>query len=166
MFEAEKLDIDRQPIDLTALTTEVVQAQQLQAEKLQARISFEPPLEGIYVKGDRLHLMSVLYNLLDNALKYRSENPDIIVGLSQQGQQVIWTVQDNGPGIAPEYRAKIFEKFFRVPQGDRHDIKGYGLGLSYVHEVVQKHGGTISVDCEPGKGCIFTVSLPVENNPL
>ncbi len=165
MFEAEKLEIERQLIDLTALTSEVVQAQQLQAEKLYATIRWQSPPQSIYVKGDRLHLMSVLYNLLDNALKYRSDHPVIEVGLTQQGQKVAWTVKDNGPGIAAEYREKIFEKFFRVPQGDRHDIKGYGLGLSYVSEVVQKHGGTINADCEPGNGCIFTVNLPVENNP-
>lgn len=164
MFEAEKLEIEKQAIDLCSLTAEVVQAQQLQAEKFHAKITWQAPPQSVLVKGDRLHLMSVLYNLLDNALKYRSEHPEIEVGLRQIDGRALWWVRDNGPGIAQEYQGKIFEKFFRVPQGDRHDTKGYGLGLSYVHEVVHKHGGAIQVDCEPGKGCTFTVNLPVEIN--
>jgi two-component system phosphate regulon sensor histidine kinase PhoR len=162
MFEAEKLEMDNQTVDMTEITQEVVQSQQLQAEKLGTHIQWKAPGLPVRVKGDRLHLMSVLYNLIDNALKYRSKNPEIKVSLAQEGEKVLWRVEDNGPGIAAEYKQRVFEKFFRVPQGDRHDIKGYGLGLSYVHEVVQKLGGTISVESEPGKGCIFTVALPVE----
>jgi two-component system phosphate regulon sensor histidine kinase PhoR len=164
MFEAEKLDIDKHPVDLAAITAEVLQAQQLQADKIGAVLQWNLPGMPVMVKGDKLHLMSVLYNLLDNAMKYRSQNPEIKVYMERKGEKVYWSVQDNGPGIAAEYKARVFEKFFRVPQGDRHDIKGYGLGLSYVHDVVQKHGGTISVESEPGKGSIFTVELPVIND--
>ena len=160
MFEADKLELDAAPADLGQLTTEVIQAQQLQAGKVHAIIHWAPPDATVVVKGDRLHLMSVLYNLLDNALKYRSERPEIWVTLAQQGHDAIWTIRDNGPGIAAEYRQKVFEKFFRIPNGDRHDVKGYGLGLSYVHEVVQKMGGTIGVDSDAGKGCTFTIKLP------
>lgn len=163
LFEADKLDLNQQSVDLVQLTREVVQAQQLQAEKTGGRIYFSAPEETCVVTGDRLHLMSVLYNLLDNALKYRNNPPVIQVSLNKRGNDIRWVVQDNGPGIAAEYKDRIFEKFFRVPQGDRHDAKGYGLGLSYVHEVVQKHGGTITVDSEPGKGCTFTVTLPAQN---
>jgi two-component system phosphate regulon sensor histidine kinase PhoR len=163
MFEAEKLELDKHPVDLATITQEVVQAQQLQAEKIGAVIQWQSPSEPCIIKGDKLHLMSVLYNLLDNSMKYRSENPEIKVAMERKGDKIYWSVQDNGPGIAAEYKARVFEKFFRVPQGDRHDIKGYGLGLSYVHDVVQKHGGIISVDSEPGKGSIFTVELPLMN---
>lgn len=163
MFEADKLELDRQSVDLVQLTREVVQTQQLQAEKSGGMICWSAPEETCVVSGDRLHLMSVLYNLLDNALKYRNNPPVIQVSLNKRGNDIRWVVQDNGPGIAAEYRDRIFEKFFRVPQGDRHDAKGYGLGLSYVQEVVQKHGGTITVDSEPGKGCTFTVTLPAQN---
>lgn len=162
MFEADKLQLETQPVDLGRLTTEVVQSQQLQADKQHANIRWQQPANPVMVKGDRLHLMSVLYNLLDNALKYCDKQPEIEIGLEQTGNNIRWTVKDNGPGIAAEYRTKVFEKFFRVPQQDRHDVKGYGLGLSYVYEVVQKHGGAISVDSEPGKGCTFMVTLPAE----
>ena len=71
------------------------------------------------------------------------------------------SVKDNGAGIAPEYRQKIFEKFFRIPAGDKHNIKGYGLGLSYVAHIVQQHHGAITLQSEPGHGCEFIVKLPV-----
>lgn len=162
MFEADKLQMESQAIDLSRLTTEVVQSQQLQADKQGAMIGWHEPALAIMIKGDRLHLMSVLYNLLDNALKYCDQPPQIEISLEQSGNTIFWKVKDNGPGIAAEYRTKVFEKFFRVPQHDRHDVKGYGLGLSYVHEVVQKHGGHIKVESEPGKGCTFIVTLPAQ----
>jgi two-component system phosphate regulon sensor histidine kinase PhoR len=161
MFEADKLEMDAAPISLNELTQEVLQAQQLQATQTGASITWTNPGEPIMVKGDKLHLMSVMYNLLDNAMKYRSAHPEIVVSLAKEGNDAVLKVKDNGPGIAAEYRNKVFEKFFRIPTGDRHDVKGYGLGLSYVHEVVQKHGGTIKVESEPGKGSTFIVKLPV-----
>lgn len=161
MFEADKLEMDAAPISLNELTQEVLQAQQLQATQTGASITWTNPGEPIMVKGDKLHLMSVMYNLLDNAMKYRSAYAEIVVTLAKEGSDAVIKVKDNGPGIAAEYRNKVFEKFFRVPTGDRHDVKGYGLGLSYVHEVVQKHGGSIKVESEPGKGCTFIVKLPV-----
>lgn len=160
MFEADKMEFDSTPISLNNLTQEVLQAQQLQATQTGATITWTNPGEPVMVKGDKMHLMSVLYNLLDNAMKYRSAHPEIEVTLSKEGTDATLKVKDNGPGIAAEYRTKVFEKFFRVPTGDRHDVKGYGLGLSYVHEVVQKHGGSIKVESEPGKGCTFIVKLP------
>ena len=162
MFEADKLQMESQTIDLARLTTEVVQSQQLQADKQGATISWQEPALAVTVTGDRLHLMSVLYNLLDNALKYCDKKPQIEISLELHGNNILWKVKDNGPGIAAEYRTRVFEKFFRVPQLDRHDVKGYGLGLSYVHEVVQKHGGNIKVESEPGKGCTFIVTLPAQ----
>lgn len=160
MFEADRLQMESQTIDLGRLTTEVVQSQQLQAGKQGATIAWQEPALAIQVKGDKFHLMSVLYNLLDNALKYCDKQPQIEITIENAGNTVLWKVKDNGPGIDAQYRTKVFEKFFRVPQHDRHDVKGYGLGLSYVHEVVQKHGGHIKVESEPGKGCTFIVTLP------
>jgi two-component system phosphate regulon sensor histidine kinase PhoR len=103
----------------------------------------------------------VLYNLLDNALKYSNQNPVIEVKLSELPNDIIeLKIADNGIGIAKEYRQKIFEKFFRVPTGDKHNTKGYGLGLSYVSEIVHRHMGIITVDSELEKGTTFTVMLP------
>ncbi|MBL0274438.1 MAG: ATP-binding protein [Chitinophagaceae bacterium] len=93
------------------------------------------------MQGDRLHLLSVVFNLLDNALKYSPGEPSIQIELNGDDKNVELSIKDNGIGIATEYQPKVFEKFFRVPAGDTHNTKGYGLGLSYVAHVVEKHKG-------------------------
>lgn len=160
LFESGKWQLEMKDVDLSGLTQEVLQAQQLQVSRVKGTLEFVQAKNPIWVKGDKIHLMSVLYNLIDNAIKYRREVPHIIIQLEESEKQVVWKVTDNGLGIDEKFTEKIFEKFFRVPQGDRHDVKGYGLGLSYVSEVVQKHGGKILVQSEPGKGSTFTIVLP------
>ena len=112
------------------------------------------------IEADRLHMTSVLYNLLDNALKYSKENPVINIHITDRTTYIELAVTDNGIGIAPEYRYKVFEQFFRVPGGDRHNIKGYGLGLSYVSHIAQRHMGFIEVESELNQGSTFSVKLP------
>ena len=132
----------------------------LQFQKNKATISFKTAGEPFHIHADRLHITSVIYNLLDNALKYGGSKPEIKVELAATPQEFKLRVEDNGIGISLEYANKVFEKFFRVPSGDHHNIKGYGLGLSYAAHVVHQHGGTISVDSQPGKGSAFTIKLP------
>jgi two-component system, OmpR family, phosphate regulon sensor histidine kinase PhoR len=108
-------------------------------------------------------LLSVVFNLLDNALKYGKENLAVAVSIAATDKEVVLTVADNGIGIPAEYRDKVFEKFFRVPHGDTHNAKGYGLGLSYVAQVVEKHNGTIEIKSDAGKGSAFIITLPKQN---
>jgi signal transduction histidine kinase len=96
---------------------------------------------------------------LDNALKYSKKNPQIAIQLFDLGNKIQLVIKDNGIGIASEYQDKIFEKFFRVPTGNIHNIKGYGLGLSYVASVVQGHGGKIEVESKSGEGSCFKIEL-------
>lgn len=110
---------------------------------------------------DKDHLFNALHNLLDNANKYSPKKPEIIVSTFDTNKGIGISIKDNGIGISKSYQKKIFEKLFRVPTGDVHDIKGFGLGLSYVKSVVDKHNGSISVESEPGKGSIFTIVLPI-----
>ena len=112
------------------------------------------------LSGDRLHLMSVIYNLLDNALKYSPQDPEIEINLREAIEAVELEVRDNGLGISEEYQNKIFEKFFRVPTGNTHHIKGHGLGLSYVASVIRKHEGDISLKSRIGEGSRFIIQLP------
>ena len=112
------------------------------------------------MSGDRLHLASVVFNLLDNALKYAGPQPGIRVELRHTAGAVQLVVHDNGPGIPAEYQSRVFEKFFRVPTGDRHEVKGHGLGLSYVAQVLRQHGGHIRLSSPPGEGTSFWVELP------
>jgi K+-sensing histidine kinase KdpD len=102
--------------------------------------------------GDRLHLLSVVFNLVDNALKYSPENPDIKIAVEEKENNVELRVADNGVGIPDEYKTKVFEKVFPCTGGNVHNIKGYGLGLSYAASVVKKHGGTIEAKNNEGGG--------------
>ena len=114
------------------------------------------------VEGDRVHLTNVVFNLLDNAIKYSPDSPEITLGTAgSNGTVSIW-VKDNGIGISRENLKKVFDRLYRVPTGNIHDVKGFGLGLNYVKIIVEKHGGTVSVDSTPGKGSTFTVTIPTQ----
>ena len=109
---------------------------------------------------DKLHIHGVLVNLIDNSLKYNQMKPKISIGIYQNEKETKLTIDDNGIGIPDEYHNKVFDKFFRVPTGDKHNVKGYGLGLNYAALVMQHHGGSISVDNLDGGGCRFTLIFP------
>lgn len=161
MFEQDKMELRKESIDMKQVVQEVLQSMKLQFEKSKASVNIDMEAEHATVSGDRLHLLSVMYNLIDNALKYCKEKPEINIQLLQHDNALRVSVQDNGIGIPAEYRSKVFDKFFRVPHGDTHNIKGYGLGLSYVAEVVHKHGGAIEVQAGPTGGSVFVVTLPL-----
>jgi two-component system phosphate regulon sensor histidine kinase PhoR len=174
LFENKEIELNMSMVDLAELAAEVIASMRLQMEKagaiVQLTISEGARTTGtglghaadgrFLVKIDRAHISSVLSNLLDNALKYRKESPAITVHLSF-GTGVNIIVTDNGIGIPSAYIDRVFEKFFRVPSGDRHNIKGYGLGLSYVHHIITKHKGTITVESKESKGTVFTIKLPI-----
>lgn len=159
MFENREIELQQSPVDLRDITQEVISSMRLQMEKRKAVCQLEVTGNPI-VKGDKMHLLSVVYNLLDNALKYSTDKPVVNVSIHADTQDVHLQVKDNGIGIPSEYTGKIFDKFFRVPHGDVHTAKGYGLGLSYVWQVVQKHGGSIEVFSNPGEGTTFSIHLP------
>jgi len=129
-------------------------------EKRKADVAYKKEGTGFVVEGSHTHLTNVIYNLIDNALKYSPGKPVIRIHLTAKADKLILSVTDNGIGIQPEFQKKVFEKFFRVPAGDVHNVKGYGLGLSYVSAVVKDHGGSVNIDSAPGQGSCFTVSLP------
>jgi len=159
MFEKKEIELKYEMLDLKGVVDEVVSSMRLQIEKHHAIVS--TIVDGdTHLQGDRLHLLSVVFNLLDNALKYGNGNIAIKFDLKEKGNEVELAVADNGIGISPEYKDKVFEKFFRVPLGNTHNTKGYGLGLSYVSHVVQRHRGKIEVESRPGLGSKFIITLP------
>jgi two-component system phosphate regulon sensor histidine kinase PhoR len=161
MFEKKEMELKKESFDMQELINEVLNIMKLQFEKYYASVNVKTEGDNFTIEADRLHITSVLYNLLDNALKYSRENPVIEIQLSALPRDIIeLKVSDNGIGIAREYKRKIFDKFFRVPMGDHHNTKGYGLGLSYVSEIVHRHMGFIVVDSELDKGTTFTIKLP------
>jgi len=112
------------------------------------------------VEVDKLHFTNVIHNLLDNAIKYSEASPVISVSTLNQGKNFIIEVKDNGIGISSENRKKIFHRFYRVPTGNLHDVKGFGLGLNYVKLIVKAHKGKITVQSDPNGGSTFTIVLP------
>lgn len=159
MFEKKELEFIYEDINLEEIVREVLLSLKLQFEKYQAAVTLNAT-GNLHLKGDRIHLQSVVFNLLDNALKYGKEKPVIHIELLDKETEIVFTVKDNGIGIAPVYKEKVFEKFFRVPHGDTHNAKGYGLGLSYAAQVIQKHKGCITVESQLGSETTFIIHLP------
>jgi len=159
MFEKKEIELRVEALDLRELAGEVTSSMRLQFERRQAIVHTEA--EGdTTLRGDRLNLVSVIFNLVDNALKYSEGNPQIRISVLDAQDHVTLSVEDQGIGVPQEYRKRIFEKFFRVPHGNVHNAKGYGLGLSYVAHVVERHRGSIRVEPNQPQGSRFVITLP------
>ncbi len=132
----------------------------LQIEQRGGEVDLHFEADQEVVEADELHLTNIVYNLLDNALKYSLENPHITLSTRSLPEGVSITVSDKGIGMTKDEASRIFEKFYRVPTGNRHDVKGFGLGLSYVKKIIDQHHGQIMVESQPGKGSSFEVIIP------
>lgn len=160
-LEGGDLELARARLDGNRLVAEVCRAFTLQVEGRQGRLECQLMQEAAPLWGDRLHLESVLNNLLDNALKYSPGTPEIRVETARQGSDLVITVADRGGGVARHDRRRVFEPYYRCPTGNRHDVKGYGLGLSTVRLLVEAHGGRVGLEGNPGGGTRVTVRLPL-----
>jgi signal transduction histidine kinase len=161
MFDSGKMELFPEALDLNALVDEVLQSMQLQLEKAGAQVQWHPSAGALPLVADKLQLMSVVFNLVDNAVKYSGVSPQITLTTQKDEKGAVLTVSDKGIGIPVAYQRRVFEKFFRVPAGNAHNAKGYGLGLSYVAEVVAKHKGSIQCISQEGEGSRFVVRLPL-----
>ena len=159
-FEANGISFVKELVNMDTIVREVVAALRLAFEKNNLRVTYTPIGNNFEIMGNAMHLTNVAYNLLDNALKYGGKNTNLTVVLKETDAMVEFTVRDYGIGIPPSYQKKIFEKFVRVPTGDIHNVKGYGLGLNYVSNVIKKLGGKIELESEVGKGSSFKIVLP------
>jgi len=146
--------------NLKSLVQEVLTSMQPRFTREQAIVNLEANEEYYYANLDKLHLHGVLINLIDNSLKYAQEKPSINLRIEQTDSLLCLTVSDNGPGIPEAHIHKVFDKFFRVPSGDRHNVKGHGLGLSYAAMVMKQHRGSIRVENLEGGGCAFKLIFP------
>jgi two-component system phosphate regulon sensor histidine kinase PhoR len=154
--------LKQEELNIALLVTEVVNKMDMKIKERQGRVEVEIDNSGDYnFTGDRVHLTNVLYNLMDNAIKYSRENPEITIEVLNVVNQIAIKVSDNGIGIAPEYSKKVFEKLYRVPTGNLHDVKGFGLGLNYVKTIVTRHHGSVEVKSVLGKGSTFIIYLPI-----
>lgn len=159
-LDKSKLNLNLSEVDLNDVISDAAIYISLQVEPRGGTVETELNADPAVVEGDMTHLSSLINNLLDNANKYSPEAPKIIVSTRNVSKGVEVTVKDHGLGMSREARKNIFDRFYRVHTGDRHDVKGFGLGLSYVKTITEVHNGTINVKSEPGKGSSFIVTFP------
>jgi len=152
--------LKRSEFDLHEVIGSAMEKVQLQVEQKQGRLKVELHAKNPVLFADKVHITNIVYNLLDNALKYSKEVPEILISTQNIPNGILLSVQDRGIGISKENVKKVFEQFYRVSTGNVHNVRGFGLGLSYVKAIVQKHGGDVNVESELGKGSIFKVYLP------
>ncbi|NNC83979.1 MAG: HAMP domain-containing histidine kinase [Flavobacteriales bacterium] len=157
-----ELRLKKEHIHLHGLIQEAVDHIRLALNKRQGSITLELKAIEDGLWADEVHVQNIIGNLLDNAMKYSPEDPDIHIQTAKEGEFIRLSVSDKGVGISKEHLKRIFDKLYRVPTGNTHDVKGFGLGLSYVKAVVDKHCGHIEVHSEPGSGSRFDIYLPVD----
>lgn len=159
-LEKNNLTLKRETTDLHELISESVKNNTVALQKKSGKFELCLNSENSLVNIDKLHFSNVLYNLMDNAIKYCTIAPTITITTSSSHHQFTLDVKDNGIGISEDNLKKIFHRFYRVPTGNLHDVKGFGLGLNYVKLVVESHGGKIMVNSKMGSGSTFTILLP------
>ena len=160
VFENKGIEFVLENVAIDRLAEQVIGSMKLLLEKRRITLTYDKTGDRFNLQGAETHLTNVLFNLVDNAIKYSAEGTEVKLQLTSDAREVVVSITDHGIGIPKEYHDKIFEKFFRVPSGDIHNIKGYGLGLSYVAAVIRQHGGTISVTSQVNHGSTFTIKLP------
>ena len=136
----------------------------LQIESKNGKLETEFEDKDIVIEADKLHFTNIIFNLLDNAIKYSKEVPEIRLKTRDLGNSVAISVIDKGIGMSKDEKNRIFEKFYRVSTGNIHNVKGFGLGLSYVKAMLDAQGGKINLASQPGKGSNFTVIFPKKQN--
>ncbi len=153
------------PVELNIhdVIKDVVRNVAMQVRKQGGKIELSLKAKNPIIRADKIHITNVIFNLLDNAIKYSPDGAQIEIISNQTEDGVELLVKDNGVGIPKEYIGKVFERLFRVPTGNVHDVKGFGLGLSYVKTVIERHGGVIYVESEVDKGSTFVVKLKFDS---
>ncbi|RZK19598.1 MAG: HAMP domain-containing histidine kinase [Pedobacter sp.] len=160
-LEKGELKMDNTAVDMNDLIVIVLDSMGLQLQKRDAILNVNTDAERSTVFGDELHLSNVLYNLIDNANKYSSETPEITISTRNTSKNLLIEIADKGIGMTKEQSKRIFDQFYRVPTGNLHDVKGFGLGLNYVQDIIKQVNGTIKVSSEKDKGTTFEISLPL-----
>ena len=161
IFEKGKMSLKIRRLDVHELINTVVKNFIIQVKNRNGQITKNLDADYAIVNVDEVHFANVLLNLLDNALKYSKAQPNIVVSTLNKKNYIAIIVEDNGIGISKENQKRIFEKFYRVPTGNVHNVKGFGLGLSYVKKVVDEHNGKISIESEPNMGTKFEILIPI-----
>ncbi len=160
-LEREHLELNLEEVDVSELIKGLQPSLELKTEEKKGVLHLNLQTDHAWVRADRLHLTNVLHNLVDNGVKYSKSPPNIEVSLSLVNSHVELAVKDQGIGIAPEHQKHIFKKFYRVPTGNVHNVKGFGLGLYYVHTICREHRWKLHLDSEPGRGTTVSIHMPL-----
>lgn len=163
IFDHGELKLKKEEINLHELIETLAQNFLLQIDRRAGKLEFLPEAEDPVITGDTMHITNVVSNLMENAMKYTRQTPLISISTRNEPGKIVLSVSDNGIGISREDQKRIFDKFYRVPTGNVHNVKGFGLGLSYVKLIVEQHKGSIRIKSEPEKGSRFDIHLPLQN---
>ncbi len=161
-LEKENLKIERVNVHVNPLLEGVLDSMQLQLQKAEGLLHHNFTAQRDLVVGDELHLSNVFFNLVDNAIKYSPNHPEITVTTFNNKSNIVISIADKGLGMTKDQQEKIFDQFYRIPTGNVHNVKGFGLGLSYVNDIVKRLDGTIQVRSEKDKGTVFEITLPLK----
>lgn len=164
ILERAEMNLNIIDIDMTEVINDVVRNAEIQIRPKNGKISFIDGAPHATLLGDPVHISNVVNNLLDNAIKYSFDTPEIKIQTKLENECMVIFISDRGIGISKGNQKKIFDKLYRVPTGDVHEVKGFGLGLSYVKAIIEKHKGIISLESQLGKGTTFQVKLPLDMN--
>ncbi|MEO7991474.1 MAG: HAMP domain-containing sensor histidine kinase [Chryseolinea sp.] len=160
-LDKEDIELKKEVVDLHQLIHDAIGNVSLLLQEKKGNITVNLQASSHEIKADKLHFTNVLNNLLDNAIKYCNTSPEIMIRSFNQENKIGIEIKDNGLGILPENQKRVFQKFYRVSTGNVHDVKGFGLGLSYVKTIVGEHRGEMKLSSEIGKGSIFTLFIPL-----
>ncbi len=161
-IERGNFELKPERIVLHDILHDIAASVSVQVDKMGGQLRTHFAEKHICIKADRLHFSNVVHNLLDNAIKYCCKKPDVSIRTACEGGLVHVSIADKGIGISKEQQGRVFEKFYRVPTGNVHNVKGFGLGLFYVKTICQKHGWKIRLESEEGKGTTIHIYIPVE----
>src|SRR5699024_3869140 len=149
--------IERNKVSVNSLIKDVLESMQRQLQKAGVELQTNLKADNDIVIGDELHQSNILLNLVDNDIMYKNNNPTIHIATRQSNDKITGTVRDNGIGITKEQSTRIFDQLYRIPTGNIHNVKGFGLGLSYVYDIIKKLNGKIQVKSEKNKGTQFDI---------
>ena len=158
--ERQSFELKKEPLQLNDLLGGILNSTGLTVSKLKGQLHRKLNKDLPLIQADKHHLTNVLHNLLDNAIKYSGTKPDILVSTEVDKKDIVLSVQDKGIGIDKTLHGKVFKKFYRVPTGNIHNVKGFGLGLFYAKNICKAHGWTLLLDSEKGKGTIISIAIP------
>jgi two-component system phosphate regulon sensor histidine kinase PhoR len=161
-LEKQQMKLKKEEYDIHLIITQSIENLKLTIYNSGGKATTRLNAKSSIMNIDKLHITNIIYNLLDNALKYSKENPEITITTTDVKKGIEIAVEDNGIGIPEETQPYIFDKFYRVPTGNVHDVKGFGLGLNYVKIMMEAHGGWVKLKSELNKGSIFTLFIPNE----